>query len=174
MTGPEATEEFARLFAENRDRIFRYIRALVPHRTDAEDVFQDTAVVLWREFAKFRPGAPFLPWALAIAFNQVRTHRHRRRQARLFFGEGLIEKLAAESVGMADELDRRSEVLLRCCEKLPPADRNLVAIYYTRDSTVGTIAEELGRPANTIYKALQRIRHALHTCIERRLAAEAR
>jgi RNA polymerase sigma-70 factor (ECF subfamily) len=173
MTQPAATEEFARLFAENRDRIFRYIRSLVPHRTDAEDVFQDSAVVLWREFEKFRPGAPFLPWALAIAFNQVRTHRHRRRQARLFFGEGLLEKLAAESEKLGDELERRSQALLRCCERLPPADRDLVAIYYTRDSTVGAIAEELGRPANTIYKALQRIRHALRSCIERRLAAEA-
>jgi RNA polymerase sigma-70 factor (ECF subfamily) len=113
-----------------------------------------------------------MPWALAIAFNQVRTHRHRRRQARLFFGEGLLEKLAAESQGMLDELEARSELLEQCCGKLHPRDRELIEVYYAGDSTVGALAEALGRPANTLYKALQRIRRTLRECIERRLAAE--
>src|SRR5512147_3087172 len=134
MTEPVLAEEFARLFTMNRNRIFRYIRALVPHRTDAEDVFQDASAVLWREFPNFRRGADFMPWALAIAFNQVRTHRHRRRQARLFFGEGLLEKLAAESQEMLDELEARSELLEQCCGKLHPRDRELIETYYAGDS----------------------------------------
>lgn len=172
MTAPMAAEEFARLFVANRNRLFRYVRALVPHRTDAEDVFQETCVVLWREFPNFRREADFMPWALKIAFNRVRTHRHRRRQARLFFGEGILEKLAAESAEMLGELDLRSEVLRRCCQRLPRRDRELIAMYYSRETTVGAIAKELGRPVNTLYKALQRIRRSLRQCIERRLAAE--
>ncbi len=172
MTEHVRAEEFARLFAAHRNRIFRYVRALVPHRTDAEDVFQETSVVLWKEFPCFRPGADFMPWALAIAFNQVRSHRHRRRRARLFFGEGLLEKLAAESRDLLEELDARADLLPACFEKLAPRDRELVASYYAGESTVGKLAGELGRPANTIYKALQRIRRTLRECVERRLAAE--
>lgn len=174
MTEPAVAEEFARLFAENRNRLFRYIRALVPHRTDAEDVFQDAAVVLWREFPSFRRGADFLPWALAIAFNQVRSHRHRRRQTRLFFSEALLETLAAEGAAMAGELDARGELLQECCGRLGRRDRELVTRYYRSESTVGALARELRRPENTIYKALQRIRRALRECVERRLAAESR
>jgi DNA-directed RNA polymerase specialized sigma24 family protein len=38
--------------------------------------------------------------------------------------------------------------------------------------TYKSIAEEIGRPVNTVYKALNRIRRSLHECIDRTLAAE--
>ena len=60
----------------------------------AEDVFGETSVVLWREFAKFRPAADFAPWALAIAFNQVRKWRHQRERDRLVFSDALIAAVA--------------------------------------------------------------------------------
>lgn len=174
MSAAPPDEQFARLFAENRHRLFRYIRALVPHRTDAEDVFQETCVVLWREFGNFRPGAEFLPWALAIAFNQVRSHRHRRRQARLFFSEAFLEELAAEAGTMVEELTQRSEALQQCFQKLHRRDRELVTACYSSESTIKETADELGRPLNTVYKALQRIRRGLYECIQRRVAAESR
>ena len=52
-------------------------------------------------------------------------------------------------------------------------DQQVIETYYESSITVGQLAEQLGRPTNTLYKALQRIRLRLFHCIERRLAASS-
>jgi RNA polymerase sigma-70 factor (ECF subfamily) len=57
--------------------------------------------------------------------------------------------------------------------KLPAGDRQLVQRCYSDSATsFKTIAEEAGRPVNTVYKALNRIRRALQQCIDRTLSTE--
>jgi RNA polymerase sigma-70 factor (ECF subfamily) len=168
---PRRNEEFARLFAAGHRRIFGYVRSLVPLRDDADEVFQETCVVLWREFEKFRAGADFVPWALAIAYNQVRTYRHKARSDRLRFSEALIRQLSRDERAMARELQERRDALATCLERLRADDRDVIDRYYQDRTTVARVASQTGRPANTIYKALQRIRRRLLQCTERTLAA---
>ena len=42
-------EEFARLFSRNARRIYGFIMTLVFNHHDAEEVFQNTNVVLWND-----------------------------------------------------------------------------------------------------------------------------
>lgn len=57
--------------------------------------------------------------------------------------------------------------------KLHPSDRQLVQRCYSEASpSFKAIAKDLGRPVNTVYKALNRIRRVLHQCIDRTLSAE--
>lgn len=170
---PLSREEFALRFAQCHRRIFGYVRALVPNRADAEEVFQETCVVLWRELPSFRPDAPFLPWALAIAFNQVRSHRHRSRRALALFSDEALVELEARQQKLMQQTNIRGEALSRCLEKLASADRQLVTCYYAEERTVPQVADVTGRPINTIYKALARIRRSLFECIERQLQVEA-
>jgi RNA polymerase sigma-70 factor (ECF subfamily) len=46
-------EEFLGLFSRNQARVQAYIRSLVPDAAHADDVFQATSLVLWRNFATF-------------------------------------------------------------------------------------------------------------------------
>jgi RNA polymerase sigma-70 factor (ECF subfamily) len=63
--------------------------------------------------------------------------------------------------------------LRRCLDKLPDKDRQLVRYCYGDSrATFKTVAQELGRPVNTVYKALNRIRKSLMQCIERTLSVE--
>lgn len=39
-------EEFLRRFTKHARQIYGHIRALLPNQTDAEDVFQETSVIL--------------------------------------------------------------------------------------------------------------------------------
>ena len=171
---PVTHEQFAKLFAENHQRIFRFVRTLIPHRADAEDVFQETSVVLWREMSSYDPNRDFLPWALGVAFNQVRSYRHRVRRNRLVFNEPLIAELAAEESRVADDLDARTQALQQCLDQLTQQDGEIITAYYEDRNTAEKVANLLGRPVNTVYKALQRIRRRLFDCIERRLALKAR
>ncbi len=44
-----------------------FVLSIIPDFHQAEDVLQQVAVVLVREFGQFDTSRPFLPWALGIA-----------------------------------------------------------------------------------------------------------
>ena len=64
--------------------------------------------------------------------------------------------------GNDDTVHSRRDALRGCLKKLPENDRHLVdRCYGDSRQSFKTAAEELGRPINTVYKALNRIRRAL-------------
>jgi RNA polymerase sigma-70 factor (ECF subfamily) len=70
-------------------------------------------------------------------------------------------------------LEARRDALRSCLQKLSSTDRQLVQHCYSDSrTTFRRAAEVLGRPVNTVYKALNRIRKALYDCIERTVAVE--
>ncbi|MCG8587081.1 MAG: sigma-70 family RNA polymerase sigma factor [Pirellulales bacterium] len=175
MSAPIDNEQFARLFAAHHRRLFSYVRSMVPNRADADEVFQETCVVLWRKFADYDPERDFAPWALAVAHNQVRTWRHQvRRRSKIVFSDDLVQELAGEEALLCEELDRRSDFLEWCIGQLSPADRDLIAAYYDREEAPKDIARRLGQSVNAVYKAASRIRQTLFECIQRKIAAEDR
>ncbi len=169
---PEAYDTFVRLFAQHGQRVFAYILALLPNRTDAQEVFQETSVVLWREFANFRPDGDFGRWGCGIALNQVRKFRRQRQRDKLVFNDVLIEQLAEERLSGSDRLQQRQAALAECLKKLRAKDRDLIGRCYAGTNSYKAVAEQTGRPVNTVYKALTRIRRALMECIDRRLLQE--
>lgn len=52
-------EEFAREFTTHGRFVWSYIRTLVPHKADAEDIFQDVNTKLWQKFDEFESGTTF-------------------------------------------------------------------------------------------------------------------
>jgi RNA polymerase sigma-70 factor (ECF subfamily) len=165
-------EEFVRLFAANHYRLFAYIMALMHDRADAEEVFQEASLVLWREFERFRPGAEFMPWACAIALNQMRKFWRERRRDKHTFSAAMVEDLAVEALEMQNELEPRRLALTECMKRLPEVDRSVVELYYGAKNTADDVAAKLGKSTHAIYKALTRARQRLFDCIGRRLAAE--
>lgn len=173
LSEPERRAAFARLFAQHDRWLFAYLVSLLGNAAHAEEVFQEVCVVLWREYEKFQFGTDFVRWVSVIAHHQV--HRFRRQQKRVGpqLSDATVDLLADDAVERVDLLESRRDALRGCLDKLPDTDRQLVRCCYG-DSRVSfkTAAERLGRPANTVYKALNRIRRALHQCIERTLAVE--
>jgi RNA polymerase sigma-70 factor, ECF subfamily len=162
-----ADRDLGRLLMEYRARIYGYIRSLVVHRADAEDLLQETASVLWRKFDEFQPGSNFLAWALQVARYEVLKFRQRQKRDVLRFSEEFLEAVAVETVKESSWLADQQELLDQCLDKLPPADRHLIELRYHSDVPVKNLAAQLGRPSSTIYDALQRIRRTLVQCAER-------
>lgn len=166
-------EAFVRLFAQHHQRLLAYILAFTHDRADAEEVFQETSLVLWREFHTFRRDAPFMPWACGVALNQMRKFWRQRKRDRLTFSPALLEELASDAVDMEEHLERRRKALAECLKKLKPGDRSIVQLYYGAKNTAQDVADEVGKSVHTIYKALQRIRAVLLECINRQLRTGA-
>jgi RNA polymerase sigma-70 factor (ECF subfamily) len=173
LSEPERRAAFARLFAQHDRWLFSYLVSLLGNAAHAEEVFQEVCVVLWREYETFQLGTDFVRWVSVIAHHQV--HRFRRQQKRVGpqLSDTAVDLLAQDAVERVDLLESRRDALRGCLDKLPEGDRQLVRHCYGDSRvTFKTAAIELGRPANSVYKALNRIRRALYNCIERTLAVE--
>jgi RNA polymerase sigma-70 factor (ECF subfamily) len=130
-------------------------------------------VVLWREYKSFDLSTNFMKWAGTVAFNQVRRFRRTKARHEKTLSDGVVELLSIEAIDRSELLEARRLALHGCLKKLSSSDRQLVEQCYSdARGTIREAAQRLGRPANTVYKALNRIRGALHACIDRTLSVE--
>jgi RNA polymerase sigma-70 factor (ECF subfamily) len=162
-----AQQRFLSLFLRSEWEVFRYVAALVPNVADAEDIVQQTAVALWEKFDVYDPAKPFTPWACRFALNKARQWIERRQRWQTLLAGGLAEELARRRDEMRPELERRLVHLEGCVGKLPENQRAVVEGYYYRRKDIESLAGESGRTVEATYKMLQRVRQALHDCVER-------
>src|SRR6266496_4285997 len=114
-----AQQRFLSLFLRSEREIFRYVAALVPNVADAEDIVQQTALVLWEKFAAYDPGQPFTPWACRFALNKTRQWIERKQRWQALLENGLAEELARRREELRPEFDLRLGHLEKCLGKLP-------------------------------------------------------
>jgi RNA polymerase sigma-70 factor, ECF subfamily len=163
-------EEFVALYSAHEMQLFSYVLALTGNVAAAEDIFQETCIVLWEKFSDFEIGTNFAAWARSIAYNMVMRHHRQTGRQHLLLGDEFVEMISAVRSRRSAMRDRRSEALQHCLGKLTPRDRELLACRYGGDNlTIKEAAEKIGRPANTVYKALRRIRASLLECVRRTL-----
>ena len=167
------------LFVANQRRIHAFIRSLIPNAADADDVLQETSITGLAKVGEGKLRLPvsseeFVTWICTVArFECLRFCRNNKGK-RLVFSEELTEQLAGRQIEQAQYLELRQSALRGCLQKLSAHDLTLVQNRYALNLSGKDIAERLGRPINTVYKALQRIRLQLSECIERTVRAENR
>jgi RNA polymerase sigma-70 factor (ECF subfamily) len=171
---PRDTEAIVQLLTENQQRLYVYILSLVGNPTDADEVLQNTNLVLWRKASEFQIDASFIAWACRVAYFEVLAFRKQRGRSRLNFDQELLETLAQEAAERSGEFDARRRALAKCLEKLSERDRDLVIRRYREGGSAPAIAAEIGRTVQAVYQALHRVRTNLLECIRRALAIEER
>jgi len=172
MDQSQRNEQFMRLFTDHQRELRAYIFSLLPHRSAADDVFQETSVALLKKFTEYDANLPFFNWACRFAYYEVLKARKQQRILRKYFSETTLEHLAQERIEEQDLLKQRREILRHCLERLAPKDRDLLGMRYAAQTTIAQLASDIGTPAKQLYRALERIRHNLIKCVNRRLAAE--
>jgi RNA polymerase sigma-70 factor, ECF subfamily len=166
-------DSFVEILTQHRGQLFGYIYALVRRLDDAEDLYQDTALVMWTKYREYEQGTNFLGWACTIARYRVANFLKSQRRRRHFFGQALQEELAALQTRIhADGLGLQQEALLDCMKKLPASDVQLVKLCYGGSTSFREVAKQLGRSPQSVYDSLSRIRRVLLECINRTTARE--
>lgn len=165
-------ERFTRLFLTHEPELLRLVQVFVPHRPDAREVVQETAVALWRHFPEYDATRPFGAWAAGFTRMEVRRFlRERARQRHLTARAAELLMETADQMG--DEADVRDEHLQDCLARLPADLRSLVADYYQAELPAVDLARRTGRSIEAVYKSLQRVRKLLLECVQGKLAAGA-
>ncbi len=168
----ERKTKFAALLRAEQARLFGYIHALVRDWHDAEDIFQQVALVLWRKLDAYDASRSFLAWACGVARLEVSNFLRVRGRSRLFFTDALnLLLIEAAAELSSDETEARAEALGVCVGKLKPEDRELLERCYAEEADVTHTARERGRSSQSVHNSLRRIRRTLFECIRRTLAS---
>jgi RNA polymerase sigma-70 factor (ECF subfamily) len=168
----ESRKRLMTLMTQHQRRIFAYIYTLVPDRYDAEDLLQETSLVICEKFDTFEAGTDFVAWACQIAYWRIRYARQKFARSKVIYQQDLVDALAQTAAVMREELDERHEALAQCLQKLPLRDRELMLTRYEPGSGVREAAQRSGRTLEAAYKALARLRKLLLDCVTHQLESE--
>jgi RNA polymerase sigma-70 factor (ECF subfamily) len=172
MTDASKTNEFLRLLMANQKRIYAFILAMVPNHEDADDLFQETVLVMWSKFDSFTRDTSFIAWGITVAKYQILSVRKQYSRRNLQFSQAALELLQEDSDRFIEQIDGRMQALRRCIQKLNQRDYELIKMRYEREIAIKTIAEGVGQTVQSIYKRLAHIHDALVRCVRRTIAME--
>jgi len=167
-TEPEARDLFEILVRENADMLISFLRSTVRDPATAEDLFQETFLVAWKNLARFDRDRPFGPWLRGIAGRLVMAERRRGVRIRMLeesemeLLEGYFEEFSASQ---GDTWSEKLEALKRCLERLKPPLREALDLRYQTGLCCRTIAERVGDSLEAVKKRLQRARSYLALCL---------
>ncbi len=156
-------EDFVRLFAHNEPDLRRFIRSLLPTATDADEVLQQTANVIWR---KFDPETNFMKWACVISRFEALAYRRKMARDRLVFREDVISLMADEGEEEIHSRQAEHDALEICLGEMPAKQRQFLILAYTPKVKVEELAESAGSTAAAFYMRLKRLHRKLLVCVD--------
>lgn len=160
--------DFSRKLSGLQRSLYAYILTLLPNRTDAEDVLQDTNLILCRKASEYDPKGHFQGWAFQIARYQVMAHITKSKRSRLQFSNEIIEALAAEELD-TKRIALNQKALQLCYDLLPDHMKRIAQLRFREDSQLKDIAKKVGRPLGSVSATLHRIRINLMECVHRKI-----
>lgn len=172
-TESEQGREFIALFTKSQRRVYLYILSMVPHPLDAEEILQNTNLVIWKKSQQFEVGTNFFAWACQIAHYEILKYRKKRSRDKHQFSDEFVSQVAEAVKENQDIFELRRNALTFCLGKLRTKDRELIQRRYQGSNQGKELADEMGRPANSVYQSLGRVRRTLFECINRYIAAES-
>lgn len=142
---------------------FRAALVFAGSPADAEEAAQDAFVKAWRALPRFRPGAPFRPWLLAIVANEARSRRRAAGRRASWLARAAAQESTAAGSGpvLADPavavLDReRTQELLGAIATLAERDRVVIELRYVLDLSEREMSAALGCRPGTVKSRLSR------------------
>jgi len=150
-------QAFARLYGENKDRVFglAYRMAGPEH---AAELTQDVFVRAWQKLATFRGESRFSTWLHRLAVNLILSKRSSFATARARFldGEEALDELPAKPGGREMGMDFEAAM-----QRLPDGARTVFVLHDVEGYRHEEIAALLGVTSGTTKAQLHRARMLL-------------
>lgn len=159
-------EAFDALYTQLTPRLFGYLMQLTRSRSRAEDLLQVTFTKIHRARDSYLPGAPVLPWALAIArrsfYDEVRARRVRPED---LSAEGVLPEQVVQHEETANELAANLDAAL---SSLPDAYREAIQLTRLSGLSMAEAASVSGTTVTAMKLRVHRGYKALREFLEAR------
>lgn len=167
----DSTRQAARYWTLAQPVVSAFVTSVVRDFTARDDVLQEVAIAVIESFERYDTSRPFVGWALGIARNQVGLYLRRLRRDRLILDDDTINSLVTAFAEVETEQIQKLDWLRDCMTSMEGRARQLCDLRYQQDLKPAAIAGVVGMSANSVAKALQRIRDQLRDCIEHKAVA---
>ena len=117
-------KKFFELYNKVQISLYCYLIAVVRNSSDADDLLQDTAIVLWDKFEQFQEGTNFKAWAFKIATNKARDYMRKNSNQKFFLCDDFYESVSQQAQNEVNNTVERYEALQFCIKKLPKNAEN--------------------------------------------------
>ena len=111
-------DEFITLLTSSQSALYACILSLLPDRTAAQDILQETNLTLWRKVDEFEMGTNFMAWASRIARYHILNYRRRLARDRQIFDDQLFEDLCVKQADLCEDANAYADALRRCLTRL--------------------------------------------------------
>lgn len=169
------SEAFGMLVERTKNLVASIAVAILRDVELARDVAQDVFLAAWRDLAKLREPASFLPWLRSLTRNRahhvLRTQARRRRMISETEADELVAALADARPGAREALIANEEacLLAHALEQLPDEAREIVTLFYREGRSVQQVADLLGVSADAAKQRLSRARARLRRAVLERV-----
>ena len=139
---------FEELYNLYHRRLARFLTRLTRHFDVAEEIINDTFLIVWRKAKDFRGDSQVSTWILGIAYRRARNAF--RSATRITLGEnleGLLPPLTSNEPMHAEEL---REWLVKALSQLPEEQRMAVELCYELGYSCEEISTIMNCPVNTV------------------------
>lgn len=167
----DSQDEYLKLLLGCELEIRAFLGSIIRGPHDCDDVFQEVALTLWKEFHRYDRNRPFGAWARGIATMKLRQMWDQNRRRPALLGTEAIQAIADAFDRTESGSSRQKQALEKCLELLPSKSRKLLQLRYERSLKIEQIAHELQRTLDAVYQSLSRLRVRLLDCVNRRLSS---
>ena len=153
------------MFVAHTAMVRAYIRRFARDAQEAEDLYQEVSLTIWRHPSGPRDLAKFGPWCRGLVRNAVLEQRRKRRSDRHHVALDLDWEEEANDheqiFGLDDDVESLivcRQLLGKCLHRTSKATQHLLVRRYVLEETAAEIAVELGNSAVSVRMKLKRMR----------------
>ena len=157
---------------EWRTSIRAYLVAAVSDYHDAEDLLQQVAVAVARDYEKYDPDTPFIRWAIAIARNRVLNYRRSKAISKLVFSQDTLDLLENAIPEEAPAETETKAALDDCINKLQDRSQKALKLRYEQDLRSTEIGSQLNMTATAVTSMMHRVHKVLAKCVKQTMATD--
>jgi RNA polymerase sigma-70 factor (ECF subfamily) len=138
-----------------QEPLYRYILSLVRESSLAEDILQEVFLRIYRKLRWLREPEAFRSWAYRIATREAfRNLKRERRGPEQVAYEDALDRLPAAPPSREEFAPELTERLPQMVERLSPASRAVIVLYYLHEMSLDETAAVLGIPVGTVKSRL--------------------
>jgi RNA polymerase sigma-70 factor (ECF subfamily) len=157
--------EFADVFRQHFDFVWRTLRSLGVPEAGVDDAVQDVFISVHRRLPEFEGRSTLKTWIYSIAYHTAQNHRRSARRRETL---PLELDLVSGEPGPGDIVAgaQAGRFVLRFLEQLAPERRDVFVLCVLEELSAPDVAEILRVNVNTVYSRLRLARQQFRTALE--------
>jgi RNA polymerase sigma-70 factor (ECF subfamily) len=159
--------DFAQVFDEHLDRVWRALHAMGVPAHQVEDAAQEVFLIVHDKLDTFEGRSKLSTWIYAITFRVGSNYRSKQRRRPHHCGLDSSEPSPDDSPEQQVSQREATRVVEEYCRTLDEGMRDVFVLCLLEEQPAVDVAELLGLSPNTVYSRIRLLRQGLRSWLER-------